>query len=521
MSKIKLLFQGLVENIDHDKAINDLLSLEDIDNVLITVAFITESGIKRISDSLKQNSKKAKLFIGVNNDISTFQAVISLLNHGIHPYAVDTASAKVFHPKIYASFNSEKAFVIIGSSNLTSGGLNSNIEASSYIEFNRKDNDFLEELIRVTDNLIKNNPEHVFQITSEHQAKELLEEGRLVDARQKNREEKAKRKNQKQKLKPMTTYQNRKPRDIPDVKVGKLMGHWEGYKEYLAHNTKSGISLYWSVAKKNNDMDIHLGVLESLYSNQTKVDKMNNDALNKYITFQAKTKFPKKASMEGVRALFFSKLIGLIKNTSPVALSNAYKEIYKLSNENKDNEVKDIISDQVEKFYFYNDIASITDRHHGQRSVDKFFHIYPVFFVYQVVLRLLEYGHNTEISRFEMNFFVVLSHDHEDLIDCVDRIISYRKYEDKKELEKSLKSSSTMDTRFFNILKNVKYFNFDKQKITLKDELTSDLRSRVVLFEELLTDDQLIRFTDDTKKEYREMLYSDKSLIKYHQDHVL
>jgi hypothetical protein len=120
-----------------------------------------------------------------------------------------------------------------------------------------------------------------------------------------------------------------------------------------------------------------------------------------------------------------------------------------------------------------------------------------------------------------MNFFVVLSHDHEDLIDCVDRIISYRKYEDKKELEKSLKSSSTMDTRFFNILKNVKYFNFDKQKITLKDELTSDLRSRVVLFEELLTDDQLIRFTDDTKKEYREMLYSDKSLIKYHQDHVL
>ena len=61
MSKIELLFQGLVENIDHDKAINDLLLLEDIDNILITVAFITESGVKRVSESLKQKPKKDKI----------------------------------------------------------------------------------------------------------------------------------------------------------------------------------------------------------------------------------------------------------------------------------------------------------------------------------------------------------------------------------------------------------------------------------------------------------------------------
>jgi len=521
MSKIKLLFQGLVENVDHDKSINDLLAIKDIDNVLITVAFITESGVKRISDNLKSNSKNIKLFMGINNDITTIQAVISLLDNGIHPYAVDTASPKLFHPKIYASFNSKKAFVIIGSANLTSGGLNSNIEASSYIELNRNDNDFIEELVKTTNNLVENNPEHVFQITSEQQAKELLEEGRLIDAKQKNKEERKRVKNKKQKLKPMSIYQNRKPREIPDVKVGEIIEDWEDYNKYLAHNTKSGISLYWSVAKKNNDIQIHLGVLESLYRNKSKVANMNNPKLNKYITDQAKLKFPKKPSMEGIRALFFSKLIGLIKNTSPVELSDAYKEIYKLSNAKEDDKVKEIISSQIEKFYFYNDIASINDRHHGQRRVDKFFHIYPIFFVYQVILRLGEYGHATSISKFEINFFVVLSHGHDDLFDCVDRIISYRKYKNQKELEKSLKSNSTMDTRFFNILQNIKYFDFSKNKITLKREMAQDLQSRVDSFEGLLATAQLIRFTEDGNEEYRKMLYSNKSLIRYHHDHVL
>ena len=115
------------------------------------------------------------------------------------------------------------------------------------------------------------------------------------------------------------------------------------------------------------------------------------------------------ATMEGIRALFFSKLIGLVVDTHPLKLSAAYNVIDHYLQQNQQEDAFATISTQLEKFYFWNDISALVNRHaeHGERrQVDKLFRLYPLFFIYQVVLRLVEKGYeDAKISKFELENF--------------------------------------------------------------------------------------------------------------------
>ncbi|RXK89564.1 hypothetical protein EST62_00015 [Chlorobaculum sp. 24CR] len=187
MAELEIILQGLSENDDHETAVNQLLTASDIDNYLFSLAFARKNGVERIEDNLKKVADKSKLFIGIRNGITSVQSIFQLLKIGLTPYVVDTASnKKIFHPKIYAAYGETKAYVILGSANLTFGGLNQNIEASSYIKLNRRqkaDEDYLQKLVQTITELTVKYPEHVFQITSPRQAVELLYEGRLEDER--------------------------------------------------------------------------------------------------------------------------------------------------------------------------------------------------------------------------------------------------------------------------------------------------------------------------------------------------
>ncbi|MHC4122713.1 MAG: phospholipase D family protein, partial [Planctomycetota bacterium] len=145
------------------------------------------SGVNTISDSLEKVSSKVNVFVGIRNGVTSVQGILSLLKIGIKPYVVDTASnSKIFHPKIYAGYNSNFAHVILGSANLTSGGLNQNIEASSIVRLNRtheKDKKFLKELIDTILNMPQAYPDHVFQVCTAKEAIRLLKESRLEDER--------------------------------------------------------------------------------------------------------------------------------------------------------------------------------------------------------------------------------------------------------------------------------------------------------------------------------------------------
>jgi HKD family nuclease len=187
MAKIEILLQGFQNKDYHATAINDLLEMNNVNNYLFSIAFVRKLGVEAIIENLKNVTDKIELFIGIRNGITSIQAILLLQKIGIHPYVVDTATNyKIFHPKIYAAYNDYTAHVILGSANLTAGGLSQNIEASSYISLDRKqpeDNDYINKLLGTIQNLPNQYPQHVFKLSSPKQAVLLLRQGRLEDER--------------------------------------------------------------------------------------------------------------------------------------------------------------------------------------------------------------------------------------------------------------------------------------------------------------------------------------------------
>ncbi len=227
MAEVEIILQGLSQNDDHETAVNKLLTAPAMDNYLFSLAFVRKNGVDGIKDNLGNVADKSQIFIGIRNGITSVQSVFSLLEIGINPYVVDTASnKKIFHPKIYAAYSDTGAFVVLGSANLTFGGLSQNIEASSFIKLNRSqqsDNDYLQKLVTTITHLPATYPDHVFQITGPRQAVELLHEGRLEDERLTRLPATNKTQSNKvrDRLKPIPTFEKRKPSPNPAIKVRK------------------------------------------------------------------------------------------------------------------------------------------------------------------------------------------------------------------------------------------------------------------------------------------------------------
>lgn len=300
-----------------------------------------------------------------------------------------------------------------------------------------------------------------------------------------------------------------------DVQTELISDSWNKYGDFLEENTKAGVNLFWSVGKKNNDIQMHLWALDFMLKNKDTY-KTNNE-MTEALKKESEIISP-NATMEGIRALFFSKLIGLIIDTNPLNLSKAYDKIISLGHDSPEKTLA--ITKQVEKFYFFNDISGLVNRHseNGEkRHVDEIFHIYPIFFIYQVLIRLREKGYEKcRLSKFEIDHFILLSRNHNELSGCVNRIVEYREYSDVYELEKFLRQKSSMDSRFFKTLINIEYFNYSPKFITLKEEYIDDIIEKVNNFNLLIEEKKLIVYTEEKKDEYRDLLYSNKSLIKFH-----
>ncbi len=187
MLSSSFVFQGIADH-QHDTQLIELLSLSDVTDFLAGVAFVKQSGVRRIADALGRVGNKAAFFVGIRNEITSYQGITSLLNTGANVWAVDTAThRRVYHPKLYLSLSAEMALAVVGSANLTAGGLGLNVEASARLSFdlsNKADLKTVTDVKRTFDDLPTQFPKHVFKITSEAAAAKLLNEGRLVDESQ-------------------------------------------------------------------------------------------------------------------------------------------------------------------------------------------------------------------------------------------------------------------------------------------------------------------------------------------------
>lgn len=184
MAELDFILQA-VTTANHAKAIQALLALPNPTEVLVSVAFVREPGLEAVEEAIKPLASKASFFIGIRNDITSIQAVKRLLSMNVKLYAVDTGSRNIlFHPKLYMAASATKATVIIGSANLTFGGLHNNIEVSTRMNLdlsNAADKKFRQEITNAFAQMLKNHPQHVFLIKDNQHADKLFESGRLAD----------------------------------------------------------------------------------------------------------------------------------------------------------------------------------------------------------------------------------------------------------------------------------------------------------------------------------------------------
>ena len=110
------------------------------------VAFVKRSGVVHIADNLRTFARRGRVLmtVGVSMGGTSIEGLTSLLeclnDHG-EVWVFHNENGPTFHPKMYVFSNDTNAEVIIGSGNLTQGGLFDNYEASIALTLNLADPD--------------------------------------------------------------------------------------------------------------------------------------------------------------------------------------------------------------------------------------------------------------------------------------------------------------------------------------------------------------------------------------------
>ena len=128
----------------------------------VAVAWAREEGVSWLLDAIEHRIPDTHVLVGLNNRGTTVEALLRLLQHPCTLSVFYKHSAQTFHPKMYwfsgGSAGPNSATLIVGSSNITPGGLLSNFEASIIVELvapaNPDEEAFLSSVQSVWDSLI-------------------------------------------------------------------------------------------------------------------------------------------------------------------------------------------------------------------------------------------------------------------------------------------------------------------------------------------------------------------------------
>lgn len=114
----------------------ELLNSPDYHTLNIAVAFAKNSGVLRIKDSLERFRERGGIvnaYVGVDLGGTSYEALTALLLHTNSLNVVHSEKGQTFHAKIYQFLGDKKGLIVVGSHNLTGGGLWTNFESSVHI----------------------------------------------------------------------------------------------------------------------------------------------------------------------------------------------------------------------------------------------------------------------------------------------------------------------------------------------------------------------------------------------------
>lgn len=180
----KLILQAIC-NENHVDAVTELLSIPDSTDIIFSTAFLNASGLELIESAIAPVAKHLTVFAGIRNGITSAQGLQKAIDLGCRVMVVDTGTRlRIFHPKVFLVKAATSGKMIVGSANITNGGLNWNVEASIFLDLNMEDPDdaeFIDDTILKLTSLGDDFPENVFEIRDTGHIDELLLAGRIID----------------------------------------------------------------------------------------------------------------------------------------------------------------------------------------------------------------------------------------------------------------------------------------------------------------------------------------------------
>lgn len=179
----------------------ELLDVPDYHTLNMAVAFAKNSGVLRIKDALEKFRKrggKVNAYVGIDLGGTSYEALTALLLHTDSLNVVHSEKGQTFHPKIYQFVGKDKGLVVVGSHNLTGGGLWTNFESSVLIPVDRSNanemgvlsgvEDYIRELTSLKDSFMSIGTQDDIDklLQNGYISKEVADQVRLAKAATKN-----------------------------------------------------------------------------------------------------------------------------------------------------------------------------------------------------------------------------------------------------------------------------------------------------------------------------------------------
>lgn len=114
-----------------------VLSDPAIHEFRVSVAWMKRSGLSRFGGAVvdfRERGGRAEVIVGIDEGGATHQGLSDALEIFDDVRIFHDPERRTFHPKVYIAWGPEKTAIIVGSNNLTAGGLYSNYEASLLCE---------------------------------------------------------------------------------------------------------------------------------------------------------------------------------------------------------------------------------------------------------------------------------------------------------------------------------------------------------------------------------------------------
>ncbi|MDA9707364.1 phospholipase D family protein [Prochlorococcus sp. AH-736-K21] len=207
----------------------ELLDSADYHTLNVAVAFAKNSGVLRVKDAFshfRERGGSVNVYVGVDLGGTSYEALTNLRLHTNSLNVVHSERGQTFHSKIYQFSGEKSGLLVVGSHNLTAGGLWTNFESSVHIpidgekaaeaKMSKEMGDYFQELAGLATSFMP--------ITSQDEIERLLDEGYVTKevADRVRRASDAKRDGSKERL-----FGNGAPAKLPRLTSTKQEGQTE------------------------------------------------------------------------------------------------------------------------------------------------------------------------------------------------------------------------------------------------------------------------------------------------------